>query len=189
VQIGVELARVARVTLTSRQSLRFLPQRPFGQDVHFWMWLLGVDRLPLSGVWQRLKSNPVLDTGRYRAAITAGHPDWRPLFEHLTVEGVVWTNGREEPVDSLILDSGVEICTDKLNQAKNNGKRRKKQTKRAKDASEGPASCRQILCVSSSSLSVQISTPESFWRLATIFSPTILQHWVHGTHRNRCSNG
>jgi putative flavoprotein involved in K+ transport len=114
VQIGVELAQVARVTLSSRRPIRFLPQRPLGRDVHFWMWLLGVDRLPLSGMWQRMKNNPVLDTGRYQSAIAAGHPDWRPLFERLTSDGVMWTDGREEPVDSIILATGYRFQPDYL---------------------------------------------------------------------------
>lgn len=45
VQIAVELAQVAQVTLTSHRPVRFVSQRPGGRDVHFWMWLLGVDRL------------------------------------------------------------------------------------------------------------------------------------------------
>lgn len=114
VQMAVELARVARVTLTSRRPVRFLPQHPLGRDVHFWMWLLGVDRLPLSGLWQRMKSNPVLDAGRYQSAIVAGHPDWRPLFERLTLEGVRWTDGCEEPVDSIILATGYRFQPDYL---------------------------------------------------------------------------
>jgi putative flavoprotein involved in K+ transport len=114
VQIGVELAQVAQVTLTSRQPIRFLPQRPLGRDVHFWIWLLGVDRLPLSDLWQRMKSNPVLDTGRYQSAIAAGQPDWRPLFERLTSEGVVWRDSREERVDSIILATGYRFQPDYL---------------------------------------------------------------------------
>jgi putative flavoprotein involved in K+ transport len=114
VQIGVELAQVAQVTLTSRQPIHFLPQCPLGRDVHFWMWLLGVDRLPLSSVWQRMKSNPVLDTGRYQSAIAVDKPDWRPLFERLTPNGVVWTDGREEPVNSIILATGYHFQPDYL---------------------------------------------------------------------------
>jgi putative flavoprotein involved in K+ transport len=114
VQIGVEVAQVAQVTLTSRQPIHFLPQRPFGRDVHFWMWLLGVDRLPLSGMWQRLKSNPVLDTGRYQSAIAVGKPDWRPLFERLTPEGVMWRDSRKESVDSIILATGYRFQPDYL---------------------------------------------------------------------------
>jgi putative flavoprotein involved in K+ transport len=114
VQIAVELAQVAQVTLTSRIPVRFLPQRPLGRDVHFWFRLLGVDRLVAPSLWQRMKSNPVLDAGRYQAAINAGQPDWRPLFERLTPEGVMWKDGREEPIDALILATGYCFQPDYL---------------------------------------------------------------------------
>jgi putative flavoprotein involved in K+ transport len=97
------------VTLTSRRPVHFLPQRPLGQDVHFWMWLLGVDRLALPSLWQRLKSNPVLDTGRYQAALETSQPDWRPLFERLTPEGVIWADGKAEAVQTIILATGYRF--------------------------------------------------------------------------------
>jgi len=109
VQIAVELAKVAQVTLTSRRSVRFLPQRPWGRDVHFWMGLLGVDRLAWPSLWQRMTSNPVLDAGPYQAAIAASRPDWRPLFERLTPQGVMWTNGQAEAVDTIILATGYQF--------------------------------------------------------------------------------
>jgi putative flavoprotein involved in K+ transport len=114
VQIGAELARVARVTLTSRRPIHFMSQRLLGRDVHFWMRLLGVDRLPLSFFWHNLKRNPVLDTGGYQTALRASQPDWRPLFERLTKDGVVWTDGSEEPVDSVILATGYRFQPDYL---------------------------------------------------------------------------
>jgi putative flavoprotein involved in K+ transport len=114
VQIAVELAQMTQVTLTSRTLVRFLPQRPLGRDVHFWFRLFGVDRLVTPSLWQRMKSNPVLDAGRYQAAIDSGHPDWRPLFERLTPEGVVWRDGREEPIDRLILATGYRFQPDYL---------------------------------------------------------------------------
>jgi putative flavoprotein involved in K+ transport len=114
VQIAVELAQVAKVTLTSRTPVHFLPQRPFGRDVHFWMWLLGVDRLALPSLWHQVKSNPVLDTGRYQAAIETSHPDWRPLFERLTPGGVVWRDGRTDAMDSVILATGYRFQPDYL---------------------------------------------------------------------------
>jgi putative flavoprotein involved in K+ transport len=43
VQIGIELAQVARVTLATRNPIRFMPQRFLGQDVHFWLRLAHLD--------------------------------------------------------------------------------------------------------------------------------------------------
>jgi putative flavoprotein involved in K+ transport len=114
VQIGVELARVARVTLTSRSPIHFFPQRLLGRDVHFWIRLLGVDRLPLPFLWQSSKRNPVLDTRRYQEALHTSQPDWRPLFERLTTESVVWTDGSQEPVESVILATGYHFQPDYL---------------------------------------------------------------------------
>lgn len=114
VQIAAELAQVGQVTLTSRTPVRFLPQRPLGRDVHFWLRSFGIDRLALPSFWQQLKSNPVLDTGRYQAALAAGKPDWRPLFTRLTPEGVVWGDGREEAIDALVLATGYRFQPDYL---------------------------------------------------------------------------
>ncbi len=109
VQIAVELAQVAQVTLTSRQPVRFFPQRPWGRDAHFWLWLLGIDRLAWPSLWQGKKSNPVLDAGRYQAAIAASRPEWRPLFERLAPEGVVWADGKMEAIDAIILATGYHF--------------------------------------------------------------------------------
>ena len=115
VQIGAELARVARVTLTSRRPINFMSQRLLGRDVHFWMRFLGVDRFPLSFFGLHPKGTPpVLDTGHYQTALRASRPDWRPLFECLTKDSVVWTDGSEEPVDSVILATGYRFQPDYL---------------------------------------------------------------------------
>ena len=103
VQVAVELAEVAEVTLATRTPIRFRNQTPLGRDVHWWLrWTL--DRLPLQA--SGAKSTPVLDTGRYRAAIEAGRPDRRALFRRLTSDGVVWSDGIEEHVDAVILATG-----------------------------------------------------------------------------------
>jgi putative flavoprotein involved in K+ transport len=88
VQIAVELAQVSTVTLASRTPVRFTTQRPFSRDLHEWLHRSGLERLPL-GRLLRGRPVPVLDDGRYRTAIEAGRPDWRPLFDRLTAEAVV----------------------------------------------------------------------------------------------------
>jgi putative flavoprotein involved in K+ transport len=45
VQIGVELAEVAEVTLATRSPIRYLPQRLLGRDIHVWLHLSGLDRM------------------------------------------------------------------------------------------------------------------------------------------------
>lgn len=113
VQIAAELAAVAQVTLATREPVRFVEQRPWGRDIHFWWWLSRLDRLPLEagpGAWfGRLadgKGPRVLDTGVYRAALAAGAPDQRPMFSRLTEEGVMWADGTAEPIDSIIFATG-----------------------------------------------------------------------------------
>ncbi len=106
VQIGVELARVAHVTLATRRPLRLVPQRVLGRDLHFWLRLSGVEALPL-GRWISLReANPVLDTGGYRAALERGKPGRRPMFVRFSPHGVVWADGTEEPVDAVIFATG-----------------------------------------------------------------------------------
>ena len=105
IQIAEELAREARVTITTRSPLTFLPQRPLGRDIHWW---LTVSRLDTAGIGRRITggSTPIIDDGRYRAAVAAGRPDHRPLFDHLDEDGVVWSDGTREQLDAVILATG-----------------------------------------------------------------------------------
>ncbi len=109
VQIAVELARVARVTLTSREPVRFRRQYILGRDVHFWFNVTGYDR------WQRRfpKWNPfesvqtdVLDTAGYQAALRSGNPQRRRLFSRFVAEGVQWEDGAQQRFDSVISATG-----------------------------------------------------------------------------------
>lgn len=102
VQIGVELAQVAQVTLATRHPIRYLPQRVLGRDIHFWLNLSGLDR----SHWLDEKGMPVFDTGTYRTAIAAGQPDHRLMFERFTPDGIIWSDGRYEKVDAIIFATG-----------------------------------------------------------------------------------
>jgi putative flavoprotein involved in K+ transport len=106
VQIAVELAARARVTLASRKPVKFLPQRPLGRDVHWWWRVTGVDLAPVGRWLPKQFSTPVLDTGAYRAAIEAGRPDRRPVFTSLDGAEVTWADGGREPVDAIVLATG-----------------------------------------------------------------------------------
>ena len=105
VQIGAELAAVARVTLTTRSPLRMFPQRPLGRDVHWWLSRAGLDSVPIGGFVDK-RTLPVLDDGRYRRAVAAGRPDHRPIFRTLDRREVVWSDGEREAVDAIILATG-----------------------------------------------------------------------------------
>ncbi|MGI5286527.1 flavin-containing monooxygenase [Nonomuraea polychroma] len=107
VQIAIELAEHARVTLATRHELRFMPQHLLGYDLHRWLAWTGLD----SARWARplltgRTGTPVLDTGSYRAKIATGNPDRRPMFTRLDGDHVVWADGRRERVDVVLLATG-----------------------------------------------------------------------------------
>jgi putative flavoprotein involved in K+ transport len=114
VQIGAELAQLAEVTVASRTSVRFVPQRPLGRDMHFWFTVTGLDTAPV-GPWLRHPPTaPVFDEGRYRDAFRAGRPDRRPVFDRIDGDTVVWPNGSRERVDTLLLATGYRPAVDYL---------------------------------------------------------------------------
>jgi putative flavoprotein involved in K+ transport len=105
VQIAAELAAVATVTIATRRQLRWQPQQVLGRDVHWWLTRTRLD------TWRwgprLVKSTPpVLDDGRYRAAIRGGSPDHRPLFTRVNGDAVVWRDGSREAVDVILLATG-----------------------------------------------------------------------------------
>lgn len=102
VQIAVELAGKADVTLAVRNPIRYLPQKVFSRDVHWWFDKLGLNRRNIfsdHGV-------PVVDDGRYRRAIREGRPDSRSMFERFSEDGVIWSDGAREKIDVVIFATG-----------------------------------------------------------------------------------
>ncbi|MFC9810533.1 flavin-containing monooxygenase [Streptomyces virginiae] len=106
VQIAVELASVARVTLASRNPVKFAPQRILGRDMHFWLVRSGVDSAPIGRFLRTPPTQPVFDTGRYRAAVDAAAPDRRPLFTSIAGKQVTWPDGAKGEVDAIVLATG-----------------------------------------------------------------------------------
>ncbi|MFJ6992667.1 flavin-containing monooxygenase [Streptomyces sp. NPDC003090] len=107
VQIAVELAATARVTLATRAPVRFAAQRVLGRDLHVWLARTGLDAAPLGRLLtRRPPAHPVIDDGRYRAALAAGRPDRRPLFTDADGAGIVWPDGEREAVDVILLATG-----------------------------------------------------------------------------------
>src|SRR3546814_17681755 len=68
VQIAAELAGHARVTLATREAIRYAPQRLFGKDVNFWFQWSGLDATNLFSD----QGTQGLDDGRSWPAIAAG---------------------------------------------------------------------------------------------------------------------
>ena len=112
IQIAVELAGMANVTLATRSPIRFVRQAPFGIDHHYWARWSGIEKLPFG---RRTPSRRrVLDDGRYAAAVAAGRPDQRRMFKRLTPLGVVWPDGTHEHIDSIVLATGYRPDVDYL---------------------------------------------------------------------------
>jgi putative flavoprotein involved in K+ transport len=114
VQIARELAGVAETTLATRAPIRFVPQVVLGRDLHFWLSVSGLDRLPLGRLFDVSEPGGVVDDGTYAAAVRAGRPDRRPVFSRFTEAGVVWDDGEEEAVDAVVLATGYRPNLDYL---------------------------------------------------------------------------
>ncbi|KRV48366.1 FAD-dependent oxidoreductase [Wenjunlia vitaminophila] len=106
VQIATELATVAQVTLATRRPVRFLRQRTFGRDLHFWLKWTGIDTAPLGRFVRAVPTQPVFDDGRYRAALAAGAPDRREVFAAVEDHKVTWPDGSAREVDTILLATG-----------------------------------------------------------------------------------
>ncbi|MBK3585507.1 NAD(P)/FAD-dependent oxidoreductase [Streptomyces sp. MBT57] len=106
VQIATELASTARVTLATRGPVKFAAQHILGRDLHFWTARTGLDTAPLGRLLPRPPAQPVLDDGRYRAALAARQPDRRPLFTGADGAKLIWADGEREEVDAIVLATG-----------------------------------------------------------------------------------
>ena len=115
VQIAAELAEHANVTLATRKPVKFSAQRPFGRDLHFWLDRTGLDILPIGPWLPDGFTTPVLDTGRYRAALEQQRPDRRPMFTALEGSKVIWPHEQREHVDAVILATGYRPDLSYLN--------------------------------------------------------------------------
>lgn len=114
VQIAAELAAHARVTLAARHPARFARQRVLGRDLHWWLKVTGIDVLPVGRFLRTPPTQLVIDDGRYRAAVTAGAPDVRPVFSEIEGTKVTWADGSTEEVDSIVLATGYRPDLDYL---------------------------------------------------------------------------
>lgn len=114
VQVGHELAQVAKVTIATRRALSYLPQRIDGKDLHYWLERTGFDDLPPEWLARLIPHTLVTDNGRYRAAVESGRPDRRPMLTALDGEHVIWSDGSREVVDTIVFATGYRPHLDYL---------------------------------------------------------------------------
>ncbi|HEX2312600.1 MAG TPA: NAD(P)/FAD-dependent oxidoreductase [Thermomonospora sp.] len=106
VQIGYELAQVARVTLASRAPVRLMSRLQRGRDVHHWSVTSGFDLLPPEWLARIVPGRLVNDPGDYERAFASGRLERRPMFLRLDEDHVVWADGTRERVDAILLATG-----------------------------------------------------------------------------------
>lgn len=113
VQIAIDLAATARVTIATRRPLRWANQHIRGRDLHWWLRHTGLDIAPIA---RQLRDRPamMLDNGHYRATMATGNPDHQPLFTRLDDRHVHWTDGTTERIDAIILATGYRPNVDHL---------------------------------------------------------------------------
>ncbi|MDZ3832723.1 MAG: NAD(P)/FAD-dependent oxidoreductase [Sphingopyxis sp.] len=110
IQIAAELAEYSAVTLVSRDRLRFIPQRILRRDIHWWF-----DKLRLNGTGLFSDHGvPIIDDGRYRAAIRAHRPAVKPMFERFGQRDVQWADGSSINADAVIFATGYRPSLDFL---------------------------------------------------------------------------
>jgi putative flavoprotein involved in K+ transport len=114
VQIAVELAEHAQVSLATRNPVKYVRQRPLGRDMHFWFKVSGIDTAPIGPWIGDPPTAPVFDTGRYRNAVNLGRPDHRPMFGSIEGDEIVWADGNREHLDVLLLATGYRPDLDYL---------------------------------------------------------------------------
>ncbi|HDR7717803.1 NAD(P)/FAD-dependent oxidoreductase [Bacillus albus] len=109
VQIALELADVSRVSLAVRKPVQLMKQKVWGKDLHFWLKVLGIDTFPF---WRFGKTAPssggVIDLGDYKERLARGNPDQRSMFTSFYTDGVVWLDGKKEPIDTVIFATGYQ---------------------------------------------------------------------------------
>lgn len=114
IQVGHELADVARVSLAARHPVSFLPQRRDGRDIHYWLTTSGFDDLPAEWLAQIVPAPLVMDIGDYRRAFESGRIDQRDVFTRFEDDRVVWADGSAEPVDTVLFATGYRPHLDYL---------------------------------------------------------------------------
>ncbi|CEI82980.1 oxidoreductase [Oceanobacillus oncorhynchi subsp. incaldanensis] len=107
VQIAMELSEVSNTTLAVRKSVQLVKQKILGIDLHYWVKAIGFDKFPF---WRFGKAVPIpsstVDLAGYKEKLEVGNPNQKKMFERFYSDGVVWSEGNQEPVDTVIFATG-----------------------------------------------------------------------------------
>ncbi len=109
IQIAAELGAVADTTLATRRPIGWMPQRPLGRDLHWWLKHTRLDVAPIRRLLEKIPVS-VIDDGHYAAALDRHGVERREMFSRLTTEGAVWADGTTEAVDALVLATGYRLA-------------------------------------------------------------------------------
>ncbi|WP_329043325.1 flavin-containing monooxygenase [Streptomyces sp. NBC_01422] len=108
IQIAADLGVVADTTLASRRPIGWLPQRPLGRDLHWWLKHTRLDIAPIRRLPAKVPVS-VIDDGHYLAALDRHGVERRDMFARYTNEGVVWADGTREAIDTVLLATGYQL--------------------------------------------------------------------------------
>ncbi|MFD6858205.1 flavin-containing monooxygenase [Rhodococcus sp. NPDC060090] len=105
VQIAVELREHTKVILVSRHPIHYATSTPIPPNSRFWSWLARAGRLPI-GRWFGHTPIPVVDTQGYKQMIDGCAPERREMPFGARECVLLWADGREDRVDTVILATG-----------------------------------------------------------------------------------
>lgn len=119
VQIAVELAETpgaaSAVTLATREPIRFVDPSILGRDLHWWLVMSRIDRVPVGRWLRRHPRQPVIDLERrYSTAVARGRPARRAMFTAIEGDHVLWPDGSRERVDAIIVATGYRPAVEHL---------------------------------------------------------------------------
>jgi cation diffusion facilitator CzcD-associated flavoprotein CzcO len=108
-QIQAELSRVASSTWVTREEPRFLPDHVDGRylfdEATAW-WNARKEGTP----WERPSLGDIVMVPEVREARARGALANVRSFQRMTRSGVVWSDGREEPIDAVIWATGFRAA-------------------------------------------------------------------------------
>ncbi|MEU3226643.1 NAD(P)/FAD-dependent oxidoreductase [Streptomyces sp. NPDC006976] len=108
IQIAADLGAIADTTLASRRPIGWMPQRPLGRDLHWWLKHTRLDIAPIRRLLAKVPVS-VIDDGHYLAALDRHGVERRDMFSRFTNQGVVWADGTKEAVDTVLLATGYRL--------------------------------------------------------------------------------